>query len=48
MNRIEKVMAPQNKGGKNSKKQTTNATKASSQTPHNILVCCIIAIKVQR
>jgi hypothetical protein len=48
MNRIDKVMAPQNKRGKNSKKQTTIATKASSQTPNNILFCCFIAITIQR
>ncbi len=40
-------MVPQNRGVNNSKKQTTNATKAGSQTPTKFFICFIV-IKVQR
>ncbi len=33
-------MAPQNKGGQKLLKKPLDATKASSQTPKKILVCC--------
>jgi hypothetical protein len=45
-NKVEKVMAPQNRGGQNLKKKPSNATKASSQTPKIKFVCCFIVIKV--
>ncbi len=42
-------MAPQSKGGQElTKNKPSNATKASSQTPTKFLVCCSIAIKVQK
>ncbi len=42
-------MPPQVEGGqKFKKKKPLNATKASSQTLKTILVCCSIAIKVQK
>ncbi len=39
-------MAPQSRGG--SKNKPPNATKANSQTPTKFLVCCFVAIKIQR
>jgi len=41
-------MAPQSRGGKKHKKNPLNATKAGSQTPKKILVCCSISIRVQK
>jgi hypothetical protein len=42
-------MGPQSRRVKNSKKQIRlNATKASSWTPKKFLVCCFVAIKVQK
>jgi hypothetical protein len=41
-------MAPKVKAIKNSKKQTTKHYKDSSQTPKKFLVCCFVAIEVQR
>ncbi len=42
-------MAPQSRGGKKlKKKKPLNATKAGSQTPKKILVCCSISIRVQK
>jgi hypothetical protein len=40
-NRIEKVMTPHSRGGQKPRKnKPPNATKANSQTPKNIVVCC--------
>jgi hypothetical protein len=47
-NRIENVMAAQNRGVKNSKNKSLNVTKANSQTPTKFLVCWFIVVKVQR
>jgi len=47
-NRIEKIMGPQSKEGQKLKKKPLNGTKASSQTPKIIFVCCSIVIKIQR
>jgi hypothetical protein len=45
----EKVIAPENKRGWNLKKnKAPNTTKADSQTPKKFIVCCSVAIKVQR
>jgi hypothetical protein len=41
-------MAPQNRGVKNSKNKSPNATKADSQTPTKFLVCCFVVVKLQR
>ncbi len=41
-------MAPKIEGIKTQKDKPLNATKASSQTPKKILVCCSIVIRVQR
>jgi hypothetical protein len=42
-------MAPQSKGGQELKKnKPPNVAKAGSQTPTKFLVCCSIAIEVQR
>ncbi len=40
-------MAFQSRGGQKLNKPL-NATKANSQTPENILICCSIAIRFQR
>jgi hypothetical protein len=47
-NRIEKVMAPQSKGGQELQKKPPNATMADSQTPTKLFVCCSIVIKVPK
>jgi hypothetical protein len=44
--RNEKIITPQIKGVKNSKKQITKHYKANFQTPKKFLVCCSIAISV--
>jgi len=45
--RIEKLMAPQNRWVKNSKKQTTKHYKScGSQTPKKFLVYCSVVIRV--
>jgi len=41
-------MALQSRGVNNSKNKWPNVTKASSQTPKKILVCCFVAIRVQK
>ncbi len=41
-------MAPQNRGGKKLFFKPLNTTKANSQTPKKILVCCYVPIRVQR
>ncbi len=46
--RIEKVMGLQNRGVKNSKKQTTKHYKASFRSPKKFLVCCYVTIKVEK
>jgi hypothetical protein len=39
-------MAPQTRGGQNSKKKPPNATKASSKTPTKFFVCFYIVVRV--
>ncbi len=47
--RNQKVMAPQSKGVKNSKKnKQLKTTKAGSRTPKKFLVCCFVLITDQR
>jgi hypothetical protein len=41
-------MAPQVEGVENSKEQTTECSKADSRSPKTFLVCCFVAIRVQR
>jgi hypothetical protein len=42
-------MAPQSRGGQKLKKnKPPNVIKASSKTPKKILICCFVAIKVQK
>jgi hypothetical protein len=41
-------MASQCKGGQELKNKPLNTTKATSQTPQKIIVCCYVAIIVQR
>ncbi len=41
-------MAPQNIWVNNSKNKPPNATKASSQTPKNFIVCSFVVIKLQK
>ncbi len=47
-NKIEKVMAFQNRGVINSKNKPPNATKAGPQTPTKILICLFDVVKFQR
>jgi hypothetical protein len=47
-NKFEKIMAPQNRGVKNSKNKPLNVIKAGSQTPTKFLVYCFVVIRVQR
>jgi hypothetical protein len=46
--RIEKVTTPQGEGAKNSEKQTFKYYKAHSWSPKKFLVCCYVAIRMQR
>jgi len=45
---MRKLWPPKVEKVKNSKKQTTEGTKANSQTPQKIFVCCSIVIRIQR
>jgi hypothetical protein len=45
---MRKLQPPKVKGVKNSKKKPWNTTKAGSQRPKKFLVCCSVAIRVQR
>jgi len=38
-------MAPQGKGGQKFPKKPLNTTKANSQTPTKILICCFVPIE---
>jgi hypothetical protein len=44
-NKIEKGMAPQSRGGQKLQKKPLNTTKANSQTPKKILICCFVVIE---
>jgi hypothetical protein len=41
-------MAPQNRRVKNPKNKPPNVTKASSQTPAKLLICCFVVVRVPR
>jgi hypothetical protein len=45
---LKKLQPPKVKGVKNSKKQTTNHYKVKCWSPKTFLVCCCVAIRVQR
>jgi hypothetical protein len=45
---MEKVMTPQNRGVKNSTKQTIKSYKADSQSPKKFFICCFVVIRVQK
>jgi hypothetical protein len=45
---MRKLWPPKVKGVKNSKNKPPNIRKVSSRTPKKFLVCCSIAIRVQR
>jgi hypothetical protein len=44
-NKIEKIIAPQNRGVKNSKNKPPNAIKAGSQTPTKFFVCFLLLLQ---
>ncbi len=41
-------MAPQNRGVGNLENKPPNVTKADSDTPTKLFICCFIVVKVQR
>jgi len=47
-NRIEKNMALQNRGVKNSKNKPPNVTKASSETLKKKFICCFLVVRVPK
>jgi len=45
---LKKIWPLKEEGVKNSKTKSPNVIKTGSQTPTKFLVCCYVAIKVQR
>jgi hypothetical protein len=45
---LKKLWPPKVEGVKNSKKKPLNAIKANSHTLLKIIICCFVAIRIQR